>query len=205
MGLKPVTWAAVAHERMLFISLQPGFGKTVDDDTLRCGSSHREVLLFGLIMSQPCPACGASCSTGARFCSGCGSQLTLAPPPDSRLGFALSQPVGEFCELRCGRSSAIGGKPTASFAAAVLISTTRIRSARVAPAGRVRDGANGSHDSGAAQKQFLARASLPVSALRAALAAERFRAEERRSQTRAKSASAIPRCLPEVICCARAP
>ena len=53
------TWAAVAHERTLFISLQPGFGKTVDDDTLRCGSSHREVLLFGLIMSQPCPACGA--------------------------------------------------------------------------------------------------------------------------------------------------
>jgi hypothetical protein len=102
MGLKLATWAAVAHERTLFISLQPGFGKTVDDDTLRCGSSHREVLLFGLIMSQPCPACGASCSTGARFCSGCGSQITLAPPPDSRLGFALSQPVGEFCELRCG-------------------------------------------------------------------------------------------------------
>jgi hypothetical protein len=38
------------------------------------------------------------------------------------------------------------------------------------PAGRVRDGASRSHDSGAAQDQFLARASLPVSALRATLA-----------------------------------
>lgn len=74
----------------------------VGDDTFRCGASRREVLLFGSRMAQPCPACGASCSSGARFCSGCGSQLTLAPPPDSRLSFALSQPVGELCELRCG-------------------------------------------------------------------------------------------------------
>jgi len=53
-------------------------------------------------MIQPCPACGAVSSRGARFCTDCGSQLAAAPSADPALDFALSQPVGEFCELRCG-------------------------------------------------------------------------------------------------------
>jgi RNA polymerase subunit RPABC4/transcription elongation factor Spt4 len=56
---------------------------------------------FDQAMGQLCANCGAGCTSNARFCRYCGSRLSSAPL-DPAVAFALSQPVCEFCELRCG-------------------------------------------------------------------------------------------------------
>ncbi|HVA77400.1 MAG TPA: hypothetical protein VNF27_05865 [Candidatus Binataceae bacterium] len=53
-------------------------------------------------MARSCTACGASHSARASFCEDCGNSLVPASRAESTIAFALSQPVGEFCELRCG-------------------------------------------------------------------------------------------------------
>lgn len=53
-------------------------------------------------MNDRCSQCGAWCSARARFCGNCGGALVASTRIDPALAFALSQPVGEFCQLSCG-------------------------------------------------------------------------------------------------------
>jgi ribosomal protein L40E len=53
-------------------------------------------------MARICSTCGAASSPTASFCQDCGNSLVPHSGVDSAIAFALSQPAGELCELRCG-------------------------------------------------------------------------------------------------------
>jgi NADH pyrophosphatase NudC (nudix superfamily) len=53
-------------------------------------------------MERRCSSCGVWCPDGARYCGNCGAAMYPAMRRSDRaIELALSQPVGEFCELRC--------------------------------------------------------------------------------------------------------